>query len=158
MGMIGTYLALDERKLKAIVEGKGDLFDLDPETCDTANVDKAWHAIWYLLCGSPLKGESQCHAVPMLEDQTVDCETDYGAFYLDQAQVKETSDYLNSLELQTIRDRYDFDAMVRDNVYPVMADEDPEEFYEYIISNLLELKKFYQEAAARDKAIIFFIM
>lgn len=45
-----------------------------------------------------------------------------------------------------------------DNVYPVMADEDPEEFYEYIISNLLELKKFYQEAAARDKAIIFFIM
>ncbi|HBF4863843.1 TPA: DUF1877 family protein, partial [Clostridioides difficile] len=40
----------------------------------------------------------------------------------------------------------------------VMNDESEDDFFEYVWANLIELKKFIQEASDDGQAVIFFIM
>lgn len=159
MGMIGNYIAVDEAKLEAIIKCEEDILDIDPKDCAVLDIDKSWQAIQYLLFrdideGPPPMG----YVVPMMTDNAIDCELDFGAFYLTSEQVEEAYDYLNGLDEETIKDMYDFQAMVADEVYPIATDDDEDEFYQYIYSYLMDIKEFYKEAADKGKAVIFYVM
>ena len=72
--------------------------------------------------------------------------------------VKKLSKAMNSLEEQAFRKRFNINEMLENNIYPVMNDESEDDFFEYVWANLIELKKFIQEASDDGLAVIFFIM
>lgn len=65
---------------------------------------------------------------------------------------------MNNLEEQTFRKKFNISEMLENNIYPVMDDENEEEFFDYVWANLIELKKFIEEAANEGQAVIFCIM
>lgn len=168
MSMIGNFMSVDSEKLAAIMNGKEDIIDLEENAENGAqegysifDVDKAWAAIQYILCKDTNEGELPMgYVIPMGLENAIDCDLDFGAFYLTAGQVQEVCDYLHTLSNRMIKQMYDvyFQSMVEDEVYPIVQDEDENEFYEYIHSHLLALREFYKEAAQKERAVIFYIM
>ncbi|RRD94195.1 DUF1877 family protein [Clostridiales bacterium COT073_COT-073] len=162
MGMIGNYLSIDAKKLESVLDGEVNILDLeeeaDPEK-ELFDIDKSWQAIQYLLCQDIDEGESPMgYVVPMMIENGIECEMDFGAFYLTSEQVQETRDYLCALSDDEIKQMYDFQSMVEDEIYPLVEGEDEDEFYEYMFYHLSELKEFYKRAAGQGHAVIFYIM
>lgn len=82
MGMTGTYIAIENFLLSQIIKGEKSILEIDPTQCCPLDVDKSWRAIHYLLCkdienGKPPMG----YVVPIRDDNELDCELEFGAFY-----------------------------------------------------------------------------
>lgn len=158
MGMIGKFMAVDHQDLEAILSGEESILSLENELA--VDIDKAWQAISYLLCGSLFDTDDapMCYVVPMMGENVIESEMDFGAFYLTIEQAREANDYLLTLDEVAIKANYDFEAMVQDEVYPISEEEDKDEFFQYIYHHFLNLKSFYKLAAQESKAVIFYIM
>ena len=160
MGMVGTYIAVENLLLSQIINGDKDIVEIDPAQCQTLNVDKSWQAIQYLLCNDVDGGEPPMgYVVPIRDENELDCEFDFDAFYITAKQVKESSDYLNSLDDNTLMNMYDFELMEENKIYPLHGKENEAGiFYEYIYSYLSKIKNFFELTAEKGYAIIFYIM
>lgn len=162
MGMRGNYVAFENSLLSQIINGDKDIFDIDPTQCLCLDVDKSWQAIQYLLCkgidgGEPPNG----YVVPIRDENELNCKFDFGVFYITAKQVKEASDYLNSLDDSTLMNMYDFKLMKDNGIYSLSGNESANEadiFYEYIYSYLDKLKKYFELMAEKEYAIIFYVM
>ncbi len=159
MGMVGTYVAIDEEQLELIIDGEEDIMDIDPDENETLEIDKSWMAIHFLLCGKTDGGKPPMgYVVPMREKNELDCDMEYGAFYCTSEQVREASDYLSSLGDDDIKKKYDYKKMLKKGVYPLFGeddDEDAEEFYEYVHDNLVALRDFLKQTAEKGLAVVF---
>lgn len=161
MGMTGSYIAVDDTLLNQIISGEESLLDfIDSDAYETLDIDKSWHAVHYLLCGEISDGEPPMgYAVPMLNENNIDCEEDFiGAFYLTPRQVEEASGFLNALSDDDLKKMYDFGSMLKDEIYPLTEDDEESEIYEYIYSYLEEIKEYFGRAAEKSLAVIFYIM
>lgn len=160
MGMVGTYIAVENLLLSQIINGDKDILEIDPAQCQTLNVDKSWQAIQYLLCNDVDGGEPPMgYVVPIRDENELDCEFDFDAFYITAKQVKESSDYLNSLDDNTLMNMYDFELMEENKIYPFHGKENEAGiFYEYIYSYFSKIKNFFELTAEKGYAIIFYIM
>ncbi len=160
MGMVGTYIAVENLLLSQIINGDKDILEIDPAQCQTLNVDKSWRAIQYLLCNDVDGGEPPMgYVVPIRDENELDCEFDFDAFYITAKQVKESSDYLNSLDDNTLVNMYDFELMEENKIYPLHGKgNEAGIFYEYIYSYLSKIKNFFELTAEKGYAIIFYIM
>lgn len=158
MGMSGYYLAIDDKLIQQIAAGETVLEDLNPNDYPALDIDKSWQAIHYLLCEDFAKGEPPLgYAVPMTDDQGLDF-GEFGAFYLRAGQVAEALQAMAELDENLLRSRYDFPSMVRDQVYPVVSDEDEDRFFVYILEHFNAIRGFYSQAAAEGKGLIFYIL
>lgn len=159
MGMIGNYMAIDDLLLNQIIECEKEILDIDLNQCPTLNIDKTWQAIHYLLCKTVHDGKPPAgYVVPMIVDNSIDCELDFGAFYITSRQVKEASDFLNSLNDDDLKKMYDFKSMLKDEVYPLVENDEETEFYEYIYFYLAELRKYFKQTAEKKYAVIFYVI
>lgn len=162
MGMKGHYVAFENSLLSQIINGDKDILDIDPTQCPCLDVDQSWQAIHYLLCkdidgGEPPNG----YVVPIRDENELKYEFDFGAFYITAKQVKEASDYLSSLDDNTLMKMYDFKLMKEKGIYPLSGNENANEageFYEYVYSYLLKLKKYFELMAEKEYAIIFYVI
>ena len=158
MGMIGKFMAVDYQDLEAILSGEKSILSLENELA--VDIDKAWQAIGYLVCGSLFDTDDapMCYVVPMMGENVIESEMDFGAFYLTAEQVREANDYLLALDEEAIKASYDFETMVQDEVYPISEEEDKDEFFQYVYHHFLNLKAFYKLASQQEKAVVFYIM
>lgn len=160
MGMTGTYIAIENFLLSQMINGEKSIFEMDPTQCPSLDVDKSWRAIHYLLCkdlenGKPPMG----YVVPIRDENELDCELEFGAFYITAQQVKEAANFLNSLDDPVLKNRYDFKAMQENAVYPLQGNEnemDSGPFYEYIYSYLIKLREYFNQTAEKGFAIILY--
>ena len=158
MGMLGNYIAVDEEELKRIRSGKEDVFDINPEDYPALDIDKSWQAVHYLLCGSIDDGEPPMeYVVPIRDENFIESGMEFGAFFADAGQVREAVEYLDSLGEDELKCMFDFDAMLRDEVYPIMDEDDEDGFFEYLCGYIGKIKKFYKETAERRSAVIFYV-
>lgn len=158
MGMLGNYLSVDAPLFTQITTGEVDVFDLDLETSAHLDIDKSWQAIHYLLCDEISEGEPPMgYVVPMLDDNWIDDGSDFGAFYITKEQVKEASEYLAGLDEERLKEKYDYTDMVENEIYPLYSDDDSEDFFEYLIYYINEIKAFFAETSQQGNALIFFI-
>lgn len=162
MGMEGNYVAFESSLLSQIISGDKAIFDIDPTQYPCLNVGKSWLAIQYLLCKDMEGGKSpNGYIIPIREENKLNCELDFGAFYLTASQVKEASDYLDALDDRTLMNMYDFKLMKEKRIYPLCGNEnanDADAFYEYIYSYLEKLKRYFERMAEKGYAIIFYLM
>lgn len=160
MGMTGTYIAIENFLLSQIIKGEKSILEIDPTQCCPLDVDKSWRAIHYLLCkdienGKPPMG----YVVPIRDDNELDCELEFGAFYITEQQVKEAADFLNSLDDNVLENMYDFKAMQENAVYPFLGKENEMDagfLHEYIYSYLIKLKEYFNQTAEKGYAIILY--
>ena len=160
MGIRGTYIAIENSLLNQIINGEKNLLEIDPTQCQPLEVDKAWQAIHYLLCKDTENGRPPMgYVAPIRDDNELDCELDFGAFYINAQQVKEATDFLNALDDKALRNMYDFKSMRENRVYPLDGnenEEDTEFFYEYIYSYLIKLREYFNQTAEKGYAIILY--
>ncbi len=157
MGMIGNYIAVDSELIEKIVCGELQLEEVNPDGYPSLDIDKSWQAILFTLCGEIFNGELPLgYVVPLMKDQALDFQ-EYGAFYVYPKQVALAADALKEISEADLRKQYNFEGMVSEAVYPVMEDEDEEEFFTYMFTHYTELRSFFETAAATEQAIIFWI-
>ena len=157
MGMIGYYFAIDDKLIQQVSAGEMKLQDLDPSDYSGLDIDKSWEALHYLLCGDIADGGPPLgYVVPMTLEQGIDF-GDFAAFYLRAEQVAEALQAIAELDEAQLRMRYDFPAMVEDQVYPIVSDEDEDELFAYLLHHFNAIRHFYSQTAAEGKGLIFYI-
>lgn len=157
MGMSGYYFAIDDKLVHAIATGETALEDLNPDDYPGLDIDKSWEVIHYLLCENIAEGEPPLgYVVPMLTDQSIPF-GDFGAFYLRAGQVSEAHQAMAELDEAQLRLRYNFQAMVEEQIYPIVSDEDENELFAYMLQHYNEIRRFYGQTAAEGKGLIFYI-
>lgn len=163
MGMIGCYIRISEENVLKLQQAEDNLQGLvfgDMDKDNTISIDKAWHAIHFTLTGCPFGGEDDNIFSKLVMSGNVFMEIDGEppAMLITANDVKKLSEAMDSLEEQQFREKFNISEMLENNIYPVMDDENEEEFFDYVWANLIELKKFIEEAANERQAVIFYIM
>lgn len=163
MGMIGCYIRISEENVLKLQQAEDNLQGLvfgDMDENNTISIDKAWHAIHFTLTGCPFGGEDDNIFSKLVMSGNVFMEIDGEppAMLITANDVKKLSEAMDSLEEQQFREKFNISEMLENNIYPVMDDENEEEFFDYVWANLIELKKFIEEAANERQAVIFYIM
>jgi len=161
MGMRGYYFTLDDNLVQQIAAGDIALKSLKIDNYPGLSIDRAWEAIHYLLCGVISDGEPPLgYVVPLTSDKGIDFGS-FGAFSLRSEQVAEALQAMSQLDEAQLRLRYDFPAMLREEVYPlelgIVSEEDADEFFAYILQHFNEIRRFFSQAAADGKGLIFYI-
>ena len=161
MGMRGYYFALDDILVQQIAAGDLALKSLKIDKYPGLDIDRSWEAIHHLLCGDISDGEPPLgYVVPLTSDKGIDFGS-FGAFSLRAEQVAEAVQAMSELDEAQLRLRYDFPAMLKEEVYPLEAgtvsDEDEDAFFAYMLQHFNEIRRFYSQTAAEGKGLIFYI-
>lgn len=163
MGMIGSYFRISEEGILELQQSADNLENFifsDVQEDNSINIDKAWHAIQFTLTGCPFGGDDDNIFSKLVLSGNVFMEIE-GEFYpmlITAKDVKKLSEAMNNLEEQEFRRKFSVNEMLENEIYPVMDDEDEDEFFEYVWANLIELKNFMQIASNEGQAVIFGIM
>lgn len=161
MGMYGYYFSMDDKLVQQIEQGEVALKSLKIDDYAGLDIDRSWEAIHYLLCGDIADGEPPLgYIVPMTSDKGIEFGS-FGAFSLRAEQVAEALKAISELDEAQLRLRYDFQAMVEDEVYPleqgIVTDEDEDAFFAFMLQHFNEIRRFFGQTAAESKGIIFYI-
>ncbi|MDE7479201.1 MAG: YfbM family protein [Lachnospiraceae bacterium] len=161
MGMTCYYLRANEETIQRIQEGSvGDIaFDEEGEQ-NLLDIDKAWHAIHFILTGcvydvdeDDILSQLVLGGIPVSEE-----DMGYGpARLIGKETVAQLAEALKEWNEETFRENFDMKAMKDNDIYPMMSDEDDEMFYTYVWENFAEVKKYFQEAAEKGESIITFL-
>ncbi|MEK3672750.1 YfbM family protein [Paenibacillus sp. FSL R10-2771] len=154
MGMIGNYITVTAELLQAIRDEEISLHGIEPKL----DIDKAWQALHYTLSGGGTEGDSALGAVvPMNGQHYAGHYSDAEVFVLEPEQVKETAAALEGIEESYVRERYQFRQMLDEGVYPLVDDDEPEEFFDYMYTYFTAMKEFYRTASADQAYVVFYI-
>ncbi|UVI27311.1 YfbM family protein [Paenibacillus spongiae] len=161
MGMRGYYFAVNDNLVQQIAAGDIALKSLKIDDYPGLDIDRSWEAIHFLLCGDISDGEPPLgYVVPLTSDKGIDFGS-FGAFSLRAEQVAEALQAMSELDESQLRLRYDFTAMVKDEIYPLehdtVSDEDEDVFFAYMLQHFNEIRRFYSQTAAGGKGLIFYI-
>ncbi|MEF2245644.1 YfbM family protein [Paenibacillus sp. IITD108] len=161
MGIYGYYFAIDDKLVQQIDVGEIALENLNIADYPGLDIDRSWEAIHYLLCGDISDGEPPLgYVVPMTSDKGIDFGS-FGAFILRAEQVAAALQAMSELDEAQLRMRYDFPAMAKEEVYPLesdsVSDEDEDPFFDYLLQHFNEIRRFYSQAAAEGKGLVFYL-
>lgn len=161
MAIRGYYLAMEDSLVEQIAAGSIQLESLELSAYPELDIDRSWEAIHYLLCGDISDGPAPLgYVVPLHSDQGLEFGS-YGAFALRAEQVAEALDAISGLDEAALRQKYDFQTMAEDEVYPLdpemVSDEDADEFFAYLLQFFTDIRQFYTQTAAAGKGIIFYL-
>jgi hypothetical protein len=156
-------LAADDAKLVAYISPADPN---SPET-DLTYLDKAWHGISFLLSGQEWPAEEEPPKNAICGGKEFGPDLGYGSPRLFSA--RETALIANGLELiteDTLRERYDPQKMMDENIYPNTWDrdiegseeyEESESELEFLTDFFQPLRSFYLSARERKRAVITWI-
>jgi len=121
------------------------------------DVDKAWQGIHFLLTQSDWEGEGPL-AFILHGGAEIDEDLGYGPPHgFTSAEVKTIAAALAPIDPQMLYEKADPAEFAANDIYPQIWDEPKEECIEYITSYFGDLKKFVQETADSDSALIVYI-
>ncbi|MCW6003471.1 YfbM family protein [Micromonospora sp. CPCC 205371] len=162
MVLIGRRLSNDE--LQAVLDGParvaallyGDLDDDDAEMPEPElDLDKSWHGIHYLLTGTAWTMGQAAADAAILGGDEVGEDNGYGpARLLRPATVRMVATALDALSVETLRARFDPDAMAAADIYPNIWAGGADEFDNYLAPYFTQLRQFYGAAAASGQAVL----
>lgn len=161
MSMIGYYFMADDITVHKLEKGERADFIFDSENeHNLCCIDKAWHAIHYTLTGEvrepsndDILSQLVMGGVPVNDE-----DMGYGPMrLLDKNIVSQIAEALEKWDETAFREKFSMEDMVENNVYPIMAEEEDEQFFQYVWANLDALKEFFNDAARKNQNIIAFI-
>ncbi len=151
--MIGNYRRVNEETLTAVCVNPDSITDFlyaddEEHSNDThLDIDKAWHAIHFLLNDSQWEGSYPLVCVVLGGECIGDQDVGYGpARFLTPQQVKDVAVAINDIPTAKLLERFDADRMNQEEIYPHGWSDTPEE-REYIEQNYSSLVTFFRIAA-----------
>jgi len=164
MGMRGTYIAIDDDIVQKIIDNPSEnlhLFDAVPDEYPRLEIDKAWEAIHFLLCGVSSDGEPPLgYVVPLRGENALDIEEivcDIEAFALTHQQVQEAYHCIKDVGERELRSMFNFQSFVDNDIYASQGD-DEDVFFEYISGYFRLIPDFFKDASKHNRGIVFYIM
>lgn len=161
MSMIGYYYQADDITVQKLRKGADSGFAFGKQ--DEKNmlcVDKAWHAIHFILAGEAWevsKDEPVSQAV-LGGEPVNDDDMGYGPMRLIPKElVSQIADALDEMDESDFRGKFNLSDMMEEQIYPLMDNEDEEQFFEYVWEMFVELQKFYRDAAEKNHNVLAFI-
>jgi len=161
MSMIGSFLRLSDADLDAVVadpDSLNKLLQYDPENKDYFDVDKAWHGIHFLLTDSAWEGSGPL-AFILHGGREIDLDLGYGPPHgFSSSEVKEIAAALEPIQPDSLFAKADQTQFEAEDIYPSIWQHEPkEECIGYITTSFADLKKFVQETAAANRALIAYL-
>ena len=160
MSMIGNLLMISNGQLQQLI-GEPSLVEdyiyAERKEDKFLNLDKSWHAIHFILNGNNYEGQGPL-AMVFFGGEEIGEDHGYGLVrYLTTDQVKQVSLSLSEISHENFSQKYDPQAMDAASIYPNVWERDSAEGLKYIVPFFQDLKKFYNEAALRDQAVLIYI-
>lgn len=136
---------------------EGVLFPNSPEDHGSElDIDKTWDALHFLLSRSQ-ENTNQILEKVILGGKEIGEKLGYDpARYVAPNEVKEISRILSGISPETLKKNFDPQAMIEADLYPSIWDEDGV-FEDYLFPSFHELAEFYQDAAQKGNAVLFYI-
>ncbi|SCL12886.1 YfbM family protein [Micromonospora inyonensis] len=155
MGMIFVGRRLDAAEQQRLLTDHSRTADLiHGGNAPDLDLDKAWHAIHYLLAGAAWETTTGAGEA-ILGGDPIGSDVGYGsARLLGPAQVRAVAAGLEPVTVGTLRSRYDSAALGAADIYPDIWDDDEEEFDTYLAPYVDELRSFYLAAAGAGEAVL----
>lgn len=161
MSMIGYYFPADDDMVQSMKEGgSGELMFGEKHQDELFSIDKAWHAIHYVLTGEVWEvPEDNILAQLILGGEPVnDEDMGYGpARLISKETVSGLSVAMDEWDMEGFRAKFDIRDMAENEIYPVMSDEDEELFFQYVWENFDALKQFFRETTQKGLNILTFL-
>jgi hypothetical protein len=135
----------------------GDLDDDDAEMPEPElDLDKHWHGVHYLLTGTAWDLGDGAAGAAVLGGADIGADGGYGpARLVDADLVRAIAAGLDSLDEQTLRERFDPAAMSAAEIYPdIWTDVDADDLLEHVGV----LRDFYRSAADNGQAVLLAIV
>ncbi|TXK77494.1 YfbM family protein [Paenibacillus sp. N3.4] len=159
MGMIGYLKQISNELLEGIIEGKEHITDLiynNEDQSGSLDIDKAWHAIHFILNESAWEGQYPLINV-ILGGTELGVDLGYGpARYLTNEEVRDVALSLSNLNENEIKKRFNPEKMKELDIYPSIAWDEQGDL-EYVFSYYEEVKKYYIEASGKNSAMLLYI-
>jgi hypothetical protein len=161
MELIGRRLSSDE--LRAVMDAPttvrallyGDLDDDDAEMPEPElDLGKSWHAIHYLLTGTAWEIGDSAAGAAILGGDEIGEDGGYGpARVLGAESVRAIAAGLEAMDVETLRARFDPNAMAAAQIYPNIWDRGAADF-NGLAAHFAELHLFYSAAAENGEAVL----
>ncbi|WP_332856091.1 YfbM family protein [Duganella sp. S19_KUP01_CR8] len=160
MGMAGYFVAVNAEQIAEFKDDPDSLADFlypaEEEPKNSIDVDKAWHAIHYMLNGAAGPEEGQL-APAIFGGEPVGEEMDYGpARILSPEDTRAVAATLATIDEAAMRARYAPEAMAEAQIYPDTWLGD-DEALDYVIHYYLRMAQFYADAAKRGDGVVLFL-
>jgi hypothetical protein len=160
MSMIGCFLRLSDADLDALVAEPSRLNEFlkyDPNNKDYFDVDKAWQGIHFLLTNSAWEGSGPL-AFILHGGREIDEDLGYGPPHgFTSVEVKEIATALEPIQPDALFEKAGQAQFTAEDIYPSIWDESKEECIGYVTTYFADLKKFIQETAATNRALITYL-
>ena len=171
MSMICRFVAVDADKLEELRDDPEAALDYVYEVGDEGDperaldIDKAWHAIHWLLNQTAYEGDGPA-AVVIFGSETIGEQGGRGVDsdgmapdqivrYITAEQVQEVAALLEETSVEDLEERYDPDAMEQAEIYPSgIWEEERAEAFDYVAQFYEELAAFYAAVAERGDAVL----
>jgi hypothetical protein len=159
MGMISCFRKISTPELQKLLENPGNLADTLFDEDNAANeydLDKAWHAIHYMLNSAVWEVSSNAGALIVGGTPVSEEDMGYGpARYFDEKEVKLIFDDLKNISVEKLLSKYESMLQQGEEIYPTF--EDTDEDREYIKDYFEGLKRFCEKAASNNECLITYI-
>jgi Domain of unknown function (DUF1877) len=160
MSMCGAYLRVTSAELERVKQDPESVVKLffpdDERDADGAthlDVDKAWHAIQFLLTDDPWSGEPPLQNVVMGGTELGE-DLGYGpARYLVPGEVHEVATALGHITGEALWSRFSATKFATAEIYPQGWIGSNEE-RDYVVERYEQLREFFREAASAGDAML----
>ncbi|HJT79050.1 MAG TPA: YfbM family protein [Gemmataceae bacterium] len=164
VSMTGRYRRLSPPELKRLKKEPSSIIDFLYPDDDSAlpadcklDIDKAWHAIQFLLTGDPWQGEPPLQNAVLGGTEIGEDEFGYGPVrYLTPCEVGEVAAGLSQVAESTLRSRFIPSAFSAAGIYPHGWQGSPDE-WRYVAENYRRLVRFFQAAASAGQAMLLYL-
>ena len=157
--MIGNYVRVSPARLAELRAEPASVTDFlypdDPSPlANHLDIDKAWHAIHFLLNGDPWEGEPPLVNAVLGGETIGDVDVGYGpARSLEPDEVRALADALSDISSAELLERFDPRALNEADIYPQGWSGEAHE-RKYISGNYRRLVEFLRAAADGGDAVI----
>ena len=134
--------------------------ELTPEEGLTTDLDKAWHGIHYLLTRTAWEGEPPGNFLVTGGREVGDLDVGYGpARVLTSTETRAARDWLNNIEEDELRSRFNPEDMLAKEIYPDIWARDPEEddTLGYLVEYARTLRGFLNQAVDEGLGIVVYL-
>jgi hypothetical protein len=118
------------------------------------NLEKSWHVLHFLLTGEAEEAQPPLGNA-ILGGKEIGDDLGYGpARFLTPQQVQEVASALASMKKEDLASRFNLDAMIKAQIYPVRDESELELAQEYFE----DLSRYYADAAVAGNAMLLYVV
>jgi hypothetical protein len=161
MAMIGNLRPASDEAIQRLLANPAEitrfLYGSDSATAERVVLNKAWHAIHYVLTGSRLGGDEPLNF--LIDEGTPVGQVDVGygpARALSSEQVKRIATALALIEPEEIALRVDLDKLDEEAIYPGNWQRNGYGV-EYVVANYREMRDLISRVAEEGRGLILYI-